>query len=79
MPGDDEQDVLEMELRHISSAATSKISRIRGLQNGLRKDLKTALERDFQRMRCVTRKLEVLAEDQECVQNSHLCSLLVTI
>lgn len=62
-----EQGVLELQLQQASDAATAKIKKMVGLQDGILKDTETALERDFKSMRSVMRKLETLAEDQECV------------
>ncbi|KAL3154048.1 hypothetical protein ABBQ32_013594 [Trebouxia sp. C0010 RCD-2024] len=63
-----EQGVLELQLQQASDAATAKIKKMVGLQDGILKDTETALERDFKSMRSVMRKLETLAEDQELQQ-----------
>ncbi|KAL3140052.1 hypothetical protein ABBQ38_004331 [Trebouxia sp. C0009 RCD-2024] len=64
-PDASEQGALELQLQQASDAAKAKIKRMVGLQDGLLKDTETALERDFNSMRSVMRKLEALAEDQE--------------
>lgn len=64
-----EQGALELQLKQARDAAKAKIKSMVGLQDGLLKDTETALERDFKSMRSVMRKLESLAEDQECVEH----------
>ena len=62
-----EQAALELQLQQASDAAKVKIKKMAGLHDGVLKDTETALERDFKSMRSIMRKLETLAEDQECV------------
>lgn len=62
-----EQSALETQLNQVGAAAKAKIKKMTSLQDGLLKDIETALERDLKSMRNVMRSLETLAEDQEYV------------